>query len=293
MKASAVFLDRDGTIIEDSGYISDPKRVHLLPGAAEAIKRLSDSGRLVVLVSNQSGIAREMFTEDDLSEVHAKLETLLLEHGVSLDGAYYCPYLDGPEAVVEDYRCNSELRKPRPGMLLQAAGELDIDLTRSWMIGDSPHDVEAGARAGCRTILIDSGDAVVQSTKATPTHTVRNLLDAAEIVRANAMPVRTTRADSAQAQSAKIGLSPASEEIVDQLKRINDQLERAHRQTRQHDFSVLRLVGALLQMFAIVVALWGLVALTGDELDAATARLMLACFFQLTSISAFAIDRFR
>ncbi len=180
MKASAVFLDRDGIIIEDAGYIGDPKRVRLLPGAAEAIRRLSESGRLVVLVSNQSGVARGLFTEDDLRTVHARLEALLSEHGVSLDGAYYCPYLDGPEAVVEKYRCVSELRKPRPGMLLQAANELDIDLARSWMIGNSPSDVEAGLRAGCRTILIADGTPTTPAGDVQPTYTARDLIEAAE-----------------------------------------------------------------------------------------------------------------
>ena len=126
MKATAVFLDRDGTVIEDPGYVDDPERVHLLPGAADAIRRFSEAGHLVVVVSNQSGVARGLFDEATLSRVHARLEELLQARGASLDGAYYCPYFDGPEATVDSYRRDSELRKPKPGMLVQAASEFNV-----------------------------------------------------------------------------------------------------------------------------------------------------------------------
>ena len=118
MTSTAVFLDRDGTVVEDPGYIGDPDQVQLIPGAAEAINRFSKAGHRVVIVSNQSGVARGMFTEEDLSRVHARLVALLEADGAMLDGAYYCPYLDGPEAKVEAYRGDSDLRKPKPGMLL-------------------------------------------------------------------------------------------------------------------------------------------------------------------------------
>ncbi len=181
MKATAVFLDRDGTIIEAHGYINDPNQVRLIPGAADAIRCLSKAGHLVVLISNQSGVARGLLDEETLSRVHGRLEELLREEGVSLDGAYYCPYLDGPEAKVDAYRRDSELRKPNPGMLLQAARGLNIDLSRSWVIGDSPCDVEAGLRAGCRTILIDRDGSGGISGGVTATHTVRRLYEAARI----------------------------------------------------------------------------------------------------------------
>ena len=182
MKATAVFLDRDGTIIEAHGYINDPNQVRLIPGAADAILRLSEGGHLVVLVSNQSGIARGLLDDETLSRVHGRLEELLREEGVSLDRAYYCPYLDGPEAKVDAYRRDSELRKPKPGMLLQAARELNIDLSRSWVIGDSPCDVEAGLRAGCRTILIDRDGSGGINGGVTATHTVSSLYEAARIL---------------------------------------------------------------------------------------------------------------
>ncbi|MGD2108418.1 MAG: HAD family hydrolase [Phycisphaerae bacterium] len=283
MTATAVFLDRDGTIIEDSGYVKDPNEVRLIPGAADAVRRFSEAGHLVVIVSNQSGVARGLFTEEDLSRVHDRFVALLEAEGAKLDGAYYCPYLDGAEAEVEAYRRKSGLRKPQPGMLLQAADEMDIDLARSWMIGDAPRDVEAGARAKCRTILIaprrlDEHDTV------TPTHTVKTIQEAAEVVE-HEMRQR----DEANATSP-IG---QDKRAVKLLEDIRDRLDRAQREKRQQDFSFMRLLGALVQMFAIVAALWGVAALMSDGASTATARFLLAIFLQLASIFAFAVDRFR
>ncbi len=283
MTATAVFLDRDGTIVEDSGYIGDPDRVRLLPGAADALDRLSTAGHLVVIVSNQSGVARGLFTEEDLFRVHERCAVLLEAEGARLDGAYYCPYLDGPDAKVEAYRRNSDLRKPKPGMLLQAARELDIDLTRSWMIGDSACDIEAGLRAGCRTILIAAPPSERDDT-VTPTHTVTNLGEAADIVEREMKRERDDRTGSAL---------ETDREAVKLLGEIRDRLDRVHREQRQQDFSFLRLLGALLQMFAIVAGLWGVAALLGDQLSAATARLMLACLLQLATVCAFAAARSR
>ncbi len=285
MKRTAVFLDRDGTIIEDLGYTGDPDRVRLIHGAADAIRRISQGGRLVVIVSNQSGVARGLFDETALARVHARVEALLQDQGARLDGAYYCPYLDGPEATVEAYRCDSELRKPKPGMLLQAARELNIDLSRSWMIGDSVCDVEAGARAGCRTILISRDYSSAADTCAVAKHMVRNLQEAAEIVERDMKQDRDEMSDVTNSQS--------EDGVVRLLGQIHEQLDRIQRQQRQQDFSLLRLFGALLQMFAVVVALWGLIGLIDEQSAVATARFTLACFLQLAAISAFAIDRFR
>ncbi|UCC30727.1 MAG: HAD family hydrolase [Phycisphaerales bacterium] len=285
VKSTAVFLDRDGTIIEDIGYIGDPDDVRLIPDAAEAIRRISQAGYLVVIVSNQSGVARGLFDEAALSGVHARLEALLRAEGAGLDGAYYCPYLDSRETKVEAYRRDSELRKPNPGMLRQAARDLNIDLSRSWMIGDSPSDVEAGRRAGCETILISPNGSNARDANVTATHTVGSLLEAAELLECD------MKRDH---DETKNPVSPAREDqVIRILGQIRDQLDRAQRQQRQQDFSLARLFGALLQMFAVVVALWGVIGLFDEEAGPATARFALACFLQLASISAFAIDRFR
>ncbi len=184
MTHRAVFLDRDRTIIEDPGYIADPGLVKLLPGADLAIKGLRQAGYLAILVTNQSAIARGLLTLETLETIHAEMRRQLAAGGAHLDAIYYCPF--HPEGTVEPYAVDSDLRKPRPGMILQAAREHDIDLSASWMVGDSPRDIEAGQRAGCRTIRIrgpevsqvgEADDEAVQ-----PDFVVRNLLEAAKII---------------------------------------------------------------------------------------------------------------
>jgi len=154
MPREGVFLDRDGTLIDDVHYLSRIDQVQMLPGAAEALARLNTAGVLVVVVTNQAGVARGYFPEDRISEVHQHLNEVLAKFGASVDAYYYCPH--HPDGV-GDYRQSCDCRKPKPGMLLTAAHDLDIDLTRSWMIGDKLSDIEAGAAAGCRTILVRTG----------------------------------------------------------------------------------------------------------------------------------------
>jgi D,D-heptose 1,7-bisphosphate phosphatase len=150
----AVFLDRDGTLIEDVPYLSDPSAIRFLPGAAEALVRLGHAGFARVLVTNQSGIGRGFFTEERLREIHDELEGRLAAVGASLDGIYYCPAAPD-EGAGQD--CPD--RKPAPGMLLRGAVELGIDLDASWMVGDKMSDVLAGLNAGCRSILLRAGPA--------------------------------------------------------------------------------------------------------------------------------------
>ncbi|MBE0535774.1 MAG: HAD-IIIA family hydrolase [Phycisphaerae bacterium] len=154
MANAAIFLDRDDTIIEDPGYINDPDQVKLLPGASEALSQLKKMDYKLVVVTNQSAVARGMVSEEVLEEIHERLRKLLGRKRVYLDGVYYCPY--HPDAAIPRYRRDSDFRKPNPGMLFQAAEELALDLSQSWMIGNSYSDVAAGVSAGCRTILIRS-----------------------------------------------------------------------------------------------------------------------------------------
>jgi D-glycero-D-manno-heptose 1,7-bisphosphate phosphatase len=152
MSNKAIFLDRDGTLIEDPGYLNHPDQVFLLDGVAEALIELRDMGYKLIVVSNQSAVARGIITEKILGEIHDRLRQLLAEKGAYLDEIYYCPY--HPDGVVPKYSKESELRKPNPGMLLAAADDMKIDLSQSWSIGDSSRDIEAGLRAGCHTILL-------------------------------------------------------------------------------------------------------------------------------------------
>ena len=288
MSSKAVFLDRDGTIIEDRGYIREPGDVALLPGAGEAIRKMAEAGHLIVVVSNQSGIARGIFDQATLDLVHGRMEELLRQHRAPLHGVYYCPFLDGPEAVVEDFRQKSELRKPAPGMLLKAAQELDIDLRRSWMIGDSAVDIEAGAGAGCGTILIQK-NGVVPKLSVNPTHRVESLLQAAAVLDSGAKGM----IDANQPAKPTTQASSGDDRTPELLEKILKQLERGERNRRQVDFSVLRLIGALLQMFAVVVGLWGIVALIEGSTSESFVRILLAIFFQIASLSAMVLDRFR
>jgi histidinol-phosphate phosphatase family protein len=150
----AVFLDRDGTLIEHVPYLADPALVRLLPGAAEALKRLRRAGFALILVTNQSAIGRGMLTLDRLGEIHGELLRQLAANGATIDRIYYCP-----DAPVGDDRTVVEKsdRKPGPGMLLRAARDLDLELSASWMVGDLISDVLAGQNAGCRSILVQSG----------------------------------------------------------------------------------------------------------------------------------------
>jgi D-glycero-D-manno-heptose 1,7-bisphosphate phosphatase len=153
MSDKAIFLDRDETLIEDPGYINHPDQVKLLDGVAEALIELKALGYKLIIATNQSGVARGIVTEKTLGEIHNRLKQLLAERGVFLDRIYYCPY--HPDGAIPEYRRESDCRKPKPGMLLKAADEMDIDLGQSWCIGNNSRDIEAGLRAGCKTILID------------------------------------------------------------------------------------------------------------------------------------------
>jgi len=157
MDNQAVFLDRDGTINEDVGYLDNPERLKFLPRAVEAIKLLNNKvGIKVIVVSNQSGVARGFFSEETVKRIDEKMQEELLAQGASIDATYFCPH--HPEIGKQPYRVNCECRKPNPGLLLQAAREYGIELRRSYMVGDKMSDIEAGVNARCRTILVLSGE---------------------------------------------------------------------------------------------------------------------------------------
>jgi D-glycero-D-manno-heptose 1,7-bisphosphate phosphatase len=151
----AVFFDRDGTINVEVGYLNDLKQLELITGAGAALNRLNKAGILVVLVTNQSGVARGFFTEDFVRKTHALLADMLRKEGARLDGIYYCPH--HPKSGNAPYVRACDCRKPGIGMLEQAARELDVDLARSFVVGDKWSDVELGQRAGAVSILVETG----------------------------------------------------------------------------------------------------------------------------------------
>lgn len=188
----AVFLDRDGTINEiiyyhDLGIIDSPftaEQFKLLPGVGEAIKILNQNGFKVIIASNQPGIAKGHFSMDIFEEIKEKMRTELAKYGARLDVEYYC--LHHPEAKNEEYKKNCECRKPKPGLLLKAAKDLNINLAESWMVGDSLTDIEAGKRAGCKTILIGRMKCELcklMGNRNTPDHIAKDLCSAIDVIK--------------------------------------------------------------------------------------------------------------
>ena len=177
----AVFLDKDGTLVENVPYSVDPARLRLVSGAGEALRLLRDAGFVFFVVSNQSGVARGLYDEEALEPVRLRLEELLAGQGVQLADVYFCPH--HPQGVRRDYAVECLCRKPMPGMLQRAAGEHDVDLGRSWLIGDTLDDVEAGVRAGCRTVLLDGGETEWRmSEMRLPHHVAESMGEAARLI---------------------------------------------------------------------------------------------------------------
>jgi D-glycero-D-manno-heptose 1,7-bisphosphate phosphatase len=177
----AVFVDKDGTLIEDLPYNVDPGRIRLAPGALAGIAELGRAGLPLVVVTNQSGVARGYFEAADLEPVHRHLADIVASAGAELAGFYFCPHL--PEGVNE-FAIECDCRKPLPGLVRRAAAELDLDLARSWFIGDAWMDVVAGRAAGCRTILVGPDVRLIPELPAErrPDHAARDFLGAARII---------------------------------------------------------------------------------------------------------------
>ncbi len=185
-----VFLDRDNTLIANDGDLGDPTRVALLEGVPEGLVRLRDAGYRLVVVTNQGGVARGRYGEEDVDRVHREIAGLV--DGAAgrrglIDRFYYCPY--HPEAALPEYRREHPWRKPRPGMLLQAARDLGLDLATSWMIGDQPRDITAGRAAGCRTVLV-GGAEPDQDPEAEPTACAADFTEAVDLLLATGRPGR-------------------------------------------------------------------------------------------------------
>ncbi len=172
MKRAAILLDRDGTIIVDKHYLNSPDGVEFLPQAIEGLKALSDKGFLLIVVTNQSGVARGLVQESNLDLIHKKIDSILAPHGIKIAKYYY-------NTAAAD--SNDPDRKPNPGMLLKAISEFDLDVEKSWMIGDRQADVDAGKGANVSTIFIQNAEHSLQS-EALPTYIVANLYEASQII---------------------------------------------------------------------------------------------------------------
>ena len=175
----AVFLDKDGTLIPDIPYNIDTDKITLEQNSIDGLRQLQKHNYLIIVVSNQSGVALGYFDEVSLENVKDKLQELLLEESIILNGFYYCPH--HAEGTVSEYTKVCNCRKPMPGMLMEAAKDWNIDLSLSWMIGDILNDVEAGNTAGCNSILVDNGNETEWLTGLNrhPLYTVKNINEAA------------------------------------------------------------------------------------------------------------------
>jgi len=185
----AVFLDRDGTINVDRGYVYSRDQFEWIPGAVEAIRRLNEAGLLVVVVTNQGGVGHGFYTEADIRVLHRFMSAELERAGAAIDAYYYCPW--HPDAVIDKYRGDDACRKPRPGMLLCAATDLGIDVAASWMVGDKVSDIEAGRRAGAHTILVRTGYGAEAEPRANAEQVADDLTGAVDLILGETSPTST------------------------------------------------------------------------------------------------------
>ena len=311
MSNKAIFLDRDNTLIEDAGYISNPDQVKLLDGVAEALIEFGAMGYKLIVVSNQSGVARGIVTEKVLGEIHNRLKQLLAEKGVYLDRIYYCPY--HPDGVIPKYRKESDWRKPNPGMLLAAAEELDINLGQSWVIGNSGRDIEAGLRAGCKTILINHSSHYKQPEpgEVNPDYKSVNIKEAVNIIKKchrssheagdHTQPVPTPQTESAvqtaeqpaQSQAASAEQDSSGERTEQLLGGILAQLRSMQRADMFGEFSIMRLIAGVVQviaLFCLLISIWFLMGQTRQD-NSVLIALGFAMVFQLMSLTFYMMQR--
>lgn len=272
----AIFLDRDNTLIPNDGDLGDPGRVSLNDGVAVGLKALRDAGYRLVVVTNQGGVARGKYTEADVDAVHTRIASLIDEttgRENIIDRFYYCPY--HPEARVEEYRRDHPWRKPNPGMLLQAARDMELDLSRCWMIGDQARDVEAGRAAGCRTVLLNAENGIVDEAR--PTVAVTTFGEAVDAILRHAPKRPAPEARSVAAISGMASdeamttqrLEAATANIVDAIADIRrsvielTEAVRSDRQ-RQSEFTGLRMAAACMQLLVVLLAMLGLLQLNDD-----------------------------
>lgn len=185
-KRPAIFLDRDGTINVEKNYLHLAKAWEWIPGAIEALVQLKSAGYLLVIISNQAGIARGYYPESDLLDLHAWVSQQLLAVHAEIDAFYFCPH--HPDFSKGDCDC----RKPSPGLILRAAREWNIDIARSWMIGDKLSDVQAGFAAGCQNILVRTGYGAEVSRNQLPegTHIAKDLMEVSQYILSKTPPAK-------------------------------------------------------------------------------------------------------
>jgi D,D-heptose 1,7-bisphosphate phosphatase len=329
MADKAIFLDRDNTLIEDPGYISDPDQVKLLEGVAETLNALRAMGYKLVVVSNQSAVARGIVTEEVLAQIHKRLEQLIVEEGASLDRIYYCPY--HPNGAIPKYRRDSDMRKPNPGMLLEASRDMDIDLAESWMVGNDAGDVEAGSRAGCKTILLDSrGRVRLEPGRPGPDYRAVNLKEVVNIVKMHnrsaqkqqtaplpteppitpqsveepqqqipqqpipQQPIPKEESPQQQPEPQQPDTQKTDEPLTNEqlLQGIFDQLKLMRRTSMFGEFSTSRLIAGIIQglvFFCLLVSIWFLMS-PAKELNPVLISLGFAILLQIMALTFYVMS---
>ena len=184
----AVFLDKDGTLVEDDPLSAETTRVRFFPDVFAGLRLLHRAGYALIVVTNQGGVAQGRITDEDVHRRKAYLQSRLAEVGIPLDGFYYCPH--HPEGIVKPYATHCLCRKPQPGLLVRASSELGVDVSQSWMVGDILHDVEAGRWAGCRTVLLNNGHETEWhlTEHRWPHYIADTLLEAAQLIALSGLP---------------------------------------------------------------------------------------------------------
>jgi D-glycero-D-manno-heptose 1,7-bisphosphate phosphatase len=288
----AVFLDRDNTLIANDGDLGDPAAVQLLHGVADGLR--------LIVVTNQGGVARGSFSEEDVDAVHQRIGTLVDESARTrglIDRFYYCPY--HPDAALDEYRRDHPWRKPQPGMLLQASHDLELDLGESWLVGDQARDIAAGRAAGCRTVRIgshDNGDpeptltaasfdlavrAILEaSTTSTPPPPIAQASHGAPAMTQNPGPPEVARKrDDAGASGEVRAIRGALVELAEEIR--TDRLRRT-------EFTGFRLAAGLCLLFALLLAVIGLLQLPASDLF--VPWMLGAMFVQLIAIAILLLD---
>ena len=287
MKRAAVFFDRDNTLIVADGYLGDPAGVRLVEGAAEAVARARRLGYSTVTISNQSGVARGMFTEDAVRAVNRRMDDLMKSQipTAVIDAHEFCPY--HPEGTVPQYRHESELRKPQPGMLLRAAQNLALDLGRSWVVGDAPRDIEAGHAAGCRTILLThaglaASPAAREPLKVEPDFTAASLTEAMDVIERHGahravMPAVVPGGAAAATEGREEAEPVRTVVTAPDLSRVEGLLEEVLAELKRRrasaggagEFSTSHLLAGVVQIFTVAVLVLGYFGYFGKEFTAA------------------------
>jgi len=301
---TAVFLDRDNTLIANDGDLGDANAVRLMDGVAGGLKALREAGYRLIVVTNQGGVARGKFTEDDVDAVHQRIATLVDETAGArnlIDRFYYCPY--NPQAELEEYRRDHPWRKPHPGMLLQAAQDLDLDLARCWMIGDQGRDMEAARSAGCRTLLVTRRAEAEAEMEAKPDAAVTSFAEAVDVIlRGSSHPAPPPGEDSRSEKPGPARSNPSSAagnpsqgtaqdggDLADLRRTIAELTDEIRSERmRRAEFTGFRLAAGLCQLLVLLLALLGLLQL--GSTDAFLKWMIGAVLAQLLTIAILLLD---